>query len=49
MRKVKKPSNETPGKTKGGNCVARPLDRVMARSSRSYKMRDYENWKRPKK
>ena len=36
--------SQTPGSTKGGFCQANHIDRYMAKSSRSYKNRNYKQW-----
>jgi len=36
--------NQTPGSTKGKRCQATAIDRYMAKSSRSYKHKDYPAW-----
>lgn len=38
-----KPSH-TPGKLKGENCKASPMDRFYAKRSRSYKSKGYATW-----
>lgn len=43
-RGMKPHESSTPGKTKGDNCKASPMDRTFARKSRAYRMREYDNW-----
>lgn len=43
-RKAGHLKGHTPGRTKGDNCVADAKKRHMAKSSRSYKHRNYGNW-----
>jgi len=42
-RKLRKRSI-TDGRTKGPKCEATSVDRYMAKTSRSYKHRDYKEW-----
>jgi len=44
--KKKKGGNQTAGSVKSENCQADAMERYFAKSSRSYKHRDYESWVR---
>lgn len=47
-RKKIKSQHQTPGSTKGGSCVATPLQKMMAKRNRSWKHAGYSDWLRQK-
>lgn len=42
--KRKRSRSVTAGKTKGNNCVCKPIEKYLAKSSRSYKHTAYPVW-----
>ena len=48
-RKKNATAGSTPGRQKVRRCQAKARDRILARTSRSYKRRDYEQWHEEKR
>lgn len=44
VERKKRVGNQTPGRVKGLNCQATPMEKFMAKCSRSYKHREYGTW-----
>ncbi len=44
LRKIKAKGSSTPGKVKGQNCQATPLQKSFAKRAKSYKWQGYDEW-----